>query len=181
MKLKTRLRLFRAFLRNFRSRLKVSLTNDIQKPIDISKDIQMGKYCFIGKGAWICPNVVIGNYVMIAPGLAILGGDHRFDIPGKPVIYSGRPPTPKTNIEDDVWIGFRVIINAGITIGRGSVIAAGSVVTKNVEPYSIVGGCPAKVIGTRFSKIDDIETHDIMLKMPPFEGDYNLPKTIIKT
>ncbi|QQR64412.1 transferase [Candidatus Roizmanbacteria bacterium] len=55
-------------------------------------------------------------------------------------------------IEDDVWIGTKSVILPGVTIGRGSIVAAGAVVTKNVAPYSIVGWVPAKVIGWRFDK-----------------------------
>jgi acetyltransferase-like isoleucine patch superfamily enzyme len=153
----------------------VDSTNDIQNPIDISKDLIMGQYCFIGRNAWICPNVTIGNYVMIAPECAILGGDHRYDIPDQPIIYSGRPKTKKTFIKDDVWVGYRVIINAGITIGEGAIIAAGSVVTKDVESYTIVGGNPAKKIALRFS-LSQQDIHKEMLKKHPFPGDYNQPK-----
>ena len=53
-------------------------------------------------------------------------------------------------IGDDVWIGFRAIVNAGVTVGQGAIIAAGAVVTKDVEPYEIVGGVPAQKIGERF-------------------------------
>lgn len=174
--LKIILRRIRSVMRNLKYRLKhVDSTNDIQKPIDISRDLVMGQYGFIGKNAWICPNVNMGNYVMIAPECAILGGDHRYDIPGIPIIYSGRPKTKKTIIEDDVWIGYRVIINAGVRIGRCSIIAAGSVVTKNVEPYSIVGGVPAKMIAHRFDKNEQY-IHDQMLEQAPFPGKYNQKK-----
>ena len=61
-----------------------------------------------------------------------------------------------TNIGNDVWIGTRSIINDGITIGDGAIIAAGSVVTKDVAPYAVVGGVPAKIIRYRFND-EDIE------------------------
>lgn len=138
----------------------------------ISKDLIAGEYSYIGPGANICPNVIMGNYVTLAPEVSILGGDHRYDIPGRPVIFSGRPVTPSTVIEDDVWIGNRVAIMAGVTIGRGAVVAAGAVVTKDVLPYSIVGGIPARRIGDRFSNEEDIEKHDQMLFSKPFVMDY---------
>ena len=169
-------RKIRSMIRNLKYRLQyVDSTNDIQNPIDISKDLIMGQYGFIGKNAWICPNVKIGNYVMIAPECAILGGDHKYNIPGEPIIYSGRPTTKKTIIEDDVWIGYRVIINAGVTIGEGAIIAAGSIVTKDVEPYTIVGGNPSKKITLRFSNPEQ-DIHNEMLRKHPFPGDYNQPK-----
>ena len=175
-KLKLYYRKVRSYYRNLFYRLEhFNPTNDIQKPVHIDKDLMIGKYCFIGRNAWICPNVSMGNYVMVAPELAILGGDHKFDMPGTPIIYSGRPFTEKTIIEDDVWIGFRVIINAGIKIGKGSIIASGSIVTKDVEPYTIVGGNPAKKIAQRF-ELEEQNIHDKMLLKDPFEGDYNQPK-----
>lgn len=103
----------------------------------------------------------IGNFVSIAPGVKfILGGNHEINtfttFPFK-IMYL-RESTPeawtkgKINVKDDVWIGMDAIIMSGITIGQGAIIAAGSVVVKDVPPYSIVGGNPAKVIKYRFSQ-----------------------------
>ena len=66
-------------------------------------------------------------------------------------------------IEDDVWIGAKTTILKGVTIGRGAVIAAGALVVKNVEPYSIVGGVPARFIKMRFSP-EEIESHEKALE-----------------
>lgn len=174
------LRKYRAYIRNWRWGLSsISPTNDIQKPRDISSDLAMGEYGFIGYGAWICPKVTLGNYVMIAPEIAILGGDHNYDVVGKPIIFSGRPSeTPSTTIESDVWIGYRVTVIAGVTIGRGAVIASGSVVTKDVEPYAIVAGVPAKKVRERFTKSESIKEHDDMLLLPAFSGEYAIPKEV---
>lgn len=155
------------------------ITCYINKPIDISVDLITGMYCFVGQNAWICPNVVIGNYVMFGPDVAILGGDHNYDLSGVPMIFSGRPNIPKTVIEDDAWIGYRAIIMAGLKIGRGSIIAAGSVVTKDVPPYSIVGGNPAKVIKMRFDSDDEMLLHDKMLNDAPSMGVYVFNKEAI--
>ncbi len=65
-------------------------------------------------------------------------------------------------VEDDVWIGARAIILKGVTIGKGSIVGAGAVVTKTIPPYSIVGGIPAKVLRFRFSK-EEIVKHEKML------------------
>lgn len=174
--IRLKIRKIRSSIRNIKYRFKhVDNTNDVQKPYYISRDLLMGKYGYIGKGSWICPNVVIGNYVLIAPECAILGGDHNFSIPGKPIFFSGRPEVQKTIIEDDVWVGYRSIINSGVTIGRGSIIAAGSVVTKDVEPYSIVGGIPARKLKMRFIK-EEQEVHDIMLSCTPRPGKFPNPK-----
>lgn len=94
-------------------------------------------------------SAVIGRDVMIGPELMLLSGTKgfdRFDIPmAQQVSYENRPVI----IEDDVWIGARVIILPGRRIGKGAIIGAGAVVTKDIEPFSIVGGNPAEVIGSR--------------------------------
>ena len=141
-------------------------------PFSLSKGIKIGAYSFINENSNICPNVIIGKYVMFGPQVSILGGDHIFDIPGTPTIFCGRPELGSTIIEDDVWIGFGSIIMAGVKISRGSIVAAGSVVTKDVEAYSVVGGMPAKKIRMRFSNLDDIAKHDDMLSQIATEGKY---------
>ena len=90
----------------------------------------------------------IGNDVRIASHVMIIGADHRFDDPEKPIAKQG-VVRRSVVIEDDVWIAGRVNIIAGVTIGRGSVVAAGAVVTKDVPPYSVVAGVPARVIKMR--------------------------------
>lgn len=102
----------------------------------------------------------IGNLVSIGGNvLFLLGGNHRYDclttFPIKVKILGERSEATTKGpilIEDDVWIGNNSIILSGITIGKGAIIAAGSVVTKNVSPYSIVGGNPARFIKYRFSE-----------------------------
>lgn len=102
----------------------------------------------------------IGNYVSIAPGVKfLLGGNHYYNTfstyPFK-VMYLGEEREAYSNgpivVNDDVWIGTDSIILSGVNIGKGAVIAAGSVVTKDVAPYSIVGGNPAKTIKFRFKE-----------------------------
>ena len=107
---------------------------------------------------------------MLAPEVTILGGDHLTDIPGTPTIFSGRPEVPKTIVGDDVWIGFRAVINAGIRIGNGAIVAAGAVVTKDVEPYTIIGGVPARQIGQRFPRLEDRAIHERALSGPLLVG-----------
>lgn len=93
----------------------------------------------------------IGRGVMIGPHVTILKQDHRFD---DLETYMGKqestPPNPPI-IEDGAWIGERAIILSGRRVGRGAIVGAGAVVTRDVEPYSIVGGNPARVIGSRLS------------------------------
>lgn len=113
--------------------------------------VTIGHHSFIGPETWIQSETKIGDYVMLAGRVAIVGGDHKINVPGVPMILAGRDINKPVVIEDDVWIGYGAVIMHGITIREGSVVAAGSVVTKNVEPYTVVGGVPAKKIKDRFN------------------------------
>jgi len=92
--------------------------------------------------------ITIGSNVIIGPRAMILTGNHNFSDPNIPVNKQGSTELPVI-IEDDVWIGANVTILPGIIIQKGSVIGAGSVITKNVAPFTVVGGNPAKEIGLR--------------------------------
>lgn len=109
--------------------------------------------------------LTIGNNVIFGPAPTIVTGDHRIDVIGKP-IFSSYDKLPENDapviIEDDVWVGAHVTILKGVTIGRGSVVAAGSVVNKQTPPYSISGGVPAKTIKFRFT-IEEILEHERIL------------------
>lgn len=113
-----------------------------------AKKIKIGKHCHINEEVFI-QGAVIGNFVMIAPNVAILNTSHNFNRIDIPMIKQSESDVMNPIIEDDVWIGRSVIILPGIKIGRGSIIGAGSVVTKDIEDYSIVGGVPAKFIKKR--------------------------------
>lgn len=109
-------------------------------------------------------DLIIGNNVMFGPNPTIITGDHRIDLIGKPMFEvhdnDKLPSNDRTVIiEDDVWIGANVTILKGVTIGRGSVIAASSLVNKSYPPYSIIGGIPAKIIRFRFT-IDEIIAYE---------------------
>ena len=92
--------------------------------------------------------VEIGKYVQVGPNTVIHSANHNFDDIDLPICKQGHTPK-KVKIEDDVWIAAGCIILPGVTIGKGAVIAAGAVVTKDVEPYSVVAGAPAKKIKDR--------------------------------
>jgi len=141
----------------------------------VSRDLIAHEYSSIGPDCSIGPRVEIGRYVMFAPRVAIVGGDHKYDIPGTPMVFSGRSILKKTIIEPDVWVGYGAIILAGITVGRGSIIAAGAVVTKDVPPYEIHAGIPARKIGNRFVRKKDRSIHDKMLSGKPSKGTYAAP------
>lgn len=150
----------------------VATSSMVSKGCDISKDVSLGEYSYIGPNCLISKNVTIGRYSMLGPGVKIVGNDHIYNIPGKPMIFSGRPKCVVTNIGDDVWIGSNVIIMAGVCIGTGVVVAAGSVVTKNIPAYSVVGGVPAKIIKMRFESEVDVITHELMLAADTYVGDF---------
>jgi acetyltransferase-like isoleucine patch superfamily enzyme len=130
----------------------------------ISPDLRAGVYVFIGPGCIIYPKVAIGKYTLLANNVSIIGGDHKYNIPGRPIGCSGRDVVKPTAIGSDAWIGAYSIVMAGVTIGDGAIIAAGSVVTKNVEPFAIYGGVPAKKIKDRFKTEDEVSMHKEMLK-----------------
>ncbi len=136
----------------------------------LTDDFVAGAYSYIGKGCLIGPRVELEPFAMLAPQVAVVGGDHRYDRPGVPVIFSGREELSKTVIGADAWIGYRVTLMAGVRIGRGAIVAAGAVVTKDVPPYEIHGGIPARKIGERFATDAERAIHDDMLTRPPKAG-----------
>jgi acetyltransferase-like isoleucine patch superfamily enzyme len=129
----------------------------------ISSDIKAEAYTYIGPNCHIYPKVSIGAYTMLANNVSIMGGDHNFSKIGTPIIFSGRGILKATYIGSDVWIGAHSIILTGVNIGDGAIIAAGSVVTKDVDAFSIYGGVPAKKIKNRFEDINDAKLHRKML------------------
>ncbi len=134
------------------------------------ENLSVGDGTSIPKGStFYCTNaaLTIGNKVVFGPKPTIITGDHRIDILGKHIIdVTESEKLPENdlpvNIEDGVWCGANVTILKGVTIGRGSVVAAGAVVTKSFPPYSIIGGVPAKLIKMRFTE-EEIAEHERML------------------
>jgi maltose O-acetyltransferase len=130
--------------------------------IEIGDDVYIGPRAVFNSAI---STISIGNKVLFGPDVTIMGGDHRFDIVGK-YTYDITEKVPDNDrdvvIEDDVWVGARVVILKGVTIGRGSVIGAGSVVTKSIPPYSVAVGIPAKVVRSRFTP-DQIVEHEALL------------------
>ncbi len=113
------------------------------------KDISIGEGSGLGLNANIQGPLTIGRWVMMGPDVLIYTRNHQWTRTDIPMIEQGDTEPLPVVIEDDVWIGARVIILPGVHIGKGSVIAAGSVVTKDVEAYTVVGGVPARVIKKR--------------------------------
>lgn len=127
-------------------------------------DVVMGRYSYCGYGCRIT-DCDIGAFCSIADNVAIGGAEHPVDaVSTSPVFHAGRnifgrtfsthpySRGRKTIIGNDVWIGLGAIVKTGVTIGDGAVIGAGSVVTKDVPPYAIWAGAPAREIRKRFDE-----------------------------
>jgi acetyltransferase-like isoleucine patch superfamily enzyme len=144
------------------------------------KQLTIGDCVYIGKQVHIEANCTIGNYCLFANRVAIVGRhDHDFTAHGYPVRFapwvgSHRFPSQYADeravIESDVWLGYGVIVLTGVTVGRGAIVAAGSVVTKDIQPYSIAAGVPARVIGQRFTDAATIARHEAAIH----EGRFSL-------
>lgn len=115
-----------------------------------SGEVRFGPRSFCGDFTVIGTNglVDIGADVMIAQAVTIRDTDHRYADPSVPMRVQGIEVEPVV-IEDDVWIGHGATVLKGVRIGRGAIVAAGAVVTKDVPPYAIVGGVPARVLSRR--------------------------------
>lgn len=107
--------------------------------------IIIGNNSRIGLSNTIIGPVTIGDDVNIAQNVVISGLNHNYQDPNKSIISQG-VSTSQIIIEDDVWIGANTVVLAGVTIGKHSVIAANSVVNKDIPPYSVVAGNPVKII-----------------------------------
>ncbi len=137
-------------------------------------NICIGENCYIGRFSQIECDAVIGNNVMFANQVALIGKyDHNYTEIGIPIRFASRIRDENyiwkglnsiVEIEDDVWIGYGAIIISGVKIGRGAIIAAGAVVTKDVLPYSIVAGNPARLLSYRFTSEEIVEHERILYK-----------------
>ncbi|MFT4684417.1 MAG: acetyltransferase-like isoleucine patch superfamily enzyme [Flavobacteriales bacterium] len=137
------------------SGLKIVLKNNNSLHTNViiqgSGKLLIGLNSYVGSFSVIGVNdsITIGDDVMISDKVSIRDTDHNFEEINKPMNKQGITTAPIV-ISNNVWIGYGAVITKGITIGEGAIIGANAVVTKNVEPYAIVGGVPAKLI--RFRK-----------------------------
>lgn len=155
--------------------------------LEVGKDLHLGKgtrlwapsrliigdHVYVGKDVHIECNTRIGDYCLIANRVAFVGRkDHDFRAVGFPVrfspwIGSTRFPVAESDqavvLEQDVWVGYGAILLTGVRIGRGAIIAAGSVITHDIPAYAIAGGSPARVLGHRFPSEEAIRSHDYSL------------------
>lgn len=132
-------------------------------------ELKIGDNFYMGKDSQIETDCIIGDNVMIGNKVGIVGKyDHDYQRIGVPIRlaprirdkdYDWKGLDQRTIIEDDVWIGYGATIMGGITLKKGCIIAAGSLVTKDTEAYSIYGGNPARKISDRFNTKEDLEAH----------------------
>jgi maltose O-acetyltransferase len=111
--------------------------------------LEIGDRSSINIGCWVSNDTVIGSDVMLGPDVSIISSSHVFSDTSLSMREQGESVRRPVIIGDDVWIGTRAIILPGVKVGSHSIIGAGSVVTKDVPEWSIVGGNPAKIIRSR--------------------------------
>lgn len=132
--------------------------------------IEVGNDVFIGPGATFSASesfIKIGDKVMFGPNVTIMGGDHNTSVIGC-YMFDVHEKLPENDIgvtiNTDVWIGANSIILKGVNVGRGAIIAAGALVLKDVPPYAIVGGVPARVLKYRFTE-SQIMQHEKLINV----------------
>jgi acetyltransferase-like isoleucine patch superfamily enzyme len=127
--------------------------------------ISVGDDVYIGPGAYFSAlkGISIGKGVMFGPRVSILGGDHNVELTGQPMFKNHEKRESDdlpVKICEDAWIGAGATILKGVTIGRGAIVAAASVVTRDVAPYAVVAGCPAKMMRMR-GTVEQILAHEL--------------------
>lgn len=143
----------------------------VGRGVTIGSGFVAGDYVYIGPYSQLSPRVHIGHYSSLSSHVAVVGRDHNCEIPGTPIVFSGRPAPCITTIGADVLVGHGAILLRGITIGNGAIVGAGAVVTKDVPPYAIVGGVPACVLRYRFEERQQA-IHEAMLAGPTKRGKH---------
>lgn len=109
-------------------------------------NVEIGSGSNIGRSSWIANDTVFGENVMTGPEIVILSYNHGTRIDGTPFNQQGYTRRSPVTVRDNVWIGTRAILLPGVTIGSNAVIGAGAVVTKDVPPFTVVAGNPARVV-----------------------------------
>ena len=135
------------------------------------ENVCLGNYISIGQNSlFVCSraNVIIGDHVMFGPQVTVITGGHRTDLVGRymsTVTDAEKRPEDDQDIifEGDNWIGANATILRGVTVGRGAIVAAGAVVTKDVPPFSVCGGVPARCLKMRFDD-ETLAKHISMLQ-----------------
>ena len=122
---------------------------NIEKGAQFAYTVELGDRSGLGINCRLAGKVIIGNDVMMGPNVSCYPRNHAFDRVDIPMDRQGFSAESPIVIGNNVWIGANSILLAGVTVGDGAIIGAGAVVTKEVPPYAIVGGNPARVIRYR--------------------------------
>jgi acetyltransferase-like isoleucine patch superfamily enzyme len=115
-----------------------------------TKLVFKGSNVYVGFNCHVGTNIFMESNVLVASNVSFVGGDHEIYNPDRLMFYSGRAGKKGVIIGSDVWIGHGSTVLDGVSISTGTVVAAGSVVTKSFPPFSIIGGSPAKLLKMRF-------------------------------
>ena len=129
--------------------------------------VSIGSHCNFGQGVFITGGggVTIGDWVGLGPDVKIWSVNHRYEDYTRPWLLQGSSKQPVV-IEDDVWLAANVFVMPGVTIGRGAIVAAGSVVNKSVPSFAIFAGNPGRVVGWR-KPPDESNVGDSAASVPP--------------
>jgi len=129
-------------------------TTFAKRKIILGNNVQFGRYCEISTDTFF------GNNILLASRVSIIGrNDHDYSVSGQTIWNGDRKEENITVIEDDVWVGYNATILAGVTIGKGSIIAAGALVISDIPACEIWGGIPAKKLKDRFTTNDEKRIH----------------------
>ncbi|WP_088331580.1 acyltransferase [Lacimicrobium sp. SS2-24] len=113
------------------------------------RSLRIGDFSGIGTNCRVANDTIIGRYVMMGPDVVIFSKGHYYSDTTKPMMFQGTTEACPVVIDDDVWIGQRVMIMPGVKVGQGAILAAGAIVTKDVPEYAIMAGNPAKQVKSR--------------------------------
>lgn len=155
--------IFGGISRRLRRRLTARLFDQASTDINIEKGawfgsgkgLRIGARSGVGLDCIIMGPVSLGADVMMGPRCMLVSWGHNTDDLEVPMSRQGMGKAAAITVQDDVWLGAHVIILPGVTVGTGAIVAAGSVVTKDVPPYAVVGGNPAAVVRYRGSALPD--------------------------
>lgn len=161
-------------LAKFGAKSKISVKSEFTNP----ENVEIGSNVFINSNFY-CSNekkMIIRDRVMFGANCSIIGGDHKFGDPRENMRFISSLGINKSIIiEEDAWIGHGTVILKNGSIGEGTIIGAGSVLTRKAEPYSIYAGNPAVFIRNRFEKFNELKDHlDFMKKEYSFSSKYSL-------
>jgi maltose O-acetyltransferase len=125
----------------------VNIASDVH--LSTGRNVRIGDRSGLGDGCRVYGGLVMGDQVMVGPDVAFLSENHGYDDLERPIGEQTSTERDPPRIEDGAWIGLRATILPGRVVGTGAIVAACAVVTRDVPPHAIVGGNPARVIGSR--------------------------------